>query len=52
MIKKIFGHDINKKGSEAGEKEIPECMGFASAVSFCMVMMLEVALLSYLKAEK
>lgn len=40
LIKKIFGYDINKKGSEAGEKEIPECMGIAAAVAFCMVMLL------------
>ena len=38
MVKKgIFGLDINKKGSEAGEKQIPECLGFASAIAFCMV---------------
>lgn len=33
----IFGYDINKKGSEMGEKKIPECMGFASAISFIIV---------------
>lgn len=33
----IFGYDINKKGSPMGEVKIPECVGFACAVSFIMV---------------
>lgn len=38
MLKaKVFGHDINKKGSEQGEKQIPECIGFACAVAFIIV---------------
>ena len=37
LKRKIYGLDLNKKGSEAGEKIIPESMGFAAAISFCMV---------------
>lgn len=38
MLKaKVSGLDINKKGSEQGEKDIPECVGFACAVAFVMV---------------
>ena len=37
--KRIFGLDINKKGSKEGEKEIPECVGFAAAVAFSMIGM-------------
>ena len=33
----VVGYDINKKGSEMGDKKIPECMGFASAVAFIIV---------------
>lgn len=33
----VFGYDINKKGSEQGEKKIPECIGFASAIGFIIV---------------
>ena len=41
MIKNdIFGYDINKKGSLMGEKKIPECVGFASAVAFIIVGMI------------
>ncbi len=41
MIKKnIFGYDINKKGSPMGERKVPECVGFASAVSFLIVAMI------------
>lgn len=39
LKKRIFGLDINKKGSKAGEKEIPECVGFAAAVAFGMIGM-------------
>jgi UDP-N-acetylglucosamine--dolichyl-phosphate N-acetylglucosaminephosphotransferase len=45
--KHIHGLDLNKKGSKAGEKEIPECVGFAAAVSFCMVGMILVVILKY-----
>jgi hypothetical protein len=53
MVKKgIYGLDINKKGSEAGEKQIPECLGFASAVAFCMVgLMLTPVLMAYRTSE-
>ena len=37
LINNIFGYDINKKGSEMGEKKIPECMGFASAIAFIVI---------------
>lgn len=38
MLKaEVFGYDINKKGSEQGEKKIPECIGFASAIAFVVV---------------
>lgn len=30
----LHGKDINKKGSEAGEKDIPESLGLASGVVF------------------
>ena len=33
----VFGYDINKKGSEAGEKKVPECIGFACAIAFVIV---------------
>ena len=54
MIKKgINGLDINKKGSEAGEKQIPECLGFAAAVAFCMVgLMLTPVLKAYRTTEE
>lgn len=54
MLKKgINGLDINKKGSEAGEKPIPECLGFASAVAFCMVgLMLTPVLKLYQTADE
>ena len=35
-----FGLDINKKGSKAGELKIPECVGFASAVTFTVICLL------------
>lgn len=47
LAKHIFGLDINKKGSEAGEKPIPECMGFSSAVAFCIVAMLLAPIFRY-----
>jgi UDP-N-acetylglucosamine--dolichyl-phosphate N-acetylglucosaminephosphotransferase len=37
--KHIFGLDINKRGSKEGEKEIPECVGFAAAVAFTVIGM-------------
>jgi hypothetical protein len=37
LAKGIGGLDLNKKGTTAGEKKIPECLGLASAVAFCMV---------------
>lgn len=30
----LWGHDINKKGSEAGEKKVPESLGLAPGVVF------------------
>lgn len=30
----LFGMDINKKGSKAGEKKVPESLGLASGVVF------------------
>lgn len=48
MLKaKIFGYDLNKKGSEAGEVKIPECIGFAAAVSFCIIGGISTVLLRY-----
>jgi UDP-N-acetylglucosamine--dolichyl-phosphate N-acetylglucosaminephosphotransferase len=44
----VFGLDINKKGSEAGEKPIPECVGFASAIAFLMVGLLYYSSTHYL----
>ena len=32
-----FGMDINKRGTEAGEKKIPESMGIVPAVIFMMI---------------
>ena len=54
MVKKgINGLDINKKGSEAGEKHIPECLGFAAAIAFCMVgLMLTPVLKVYRTTEE
>jgi len=43
----IFGYDINKKGSPMGEKKIPECVGFASAVAFVMVAMIACLLIKW-----
>jgi UDP-N-acetylmuramyl pentapeptide phosphotransferase/UDP-N-acetylglucosamine-1-phosphate transferase len=38
MIKAdIYGYDINKKGSDKGEKKSPECIGFAAAISFIVI---------------
>jgi len=38
MLKaEVFGYDINKKGSEQGEKKIPECIGYACAIGFVIV---------------
>ena len=38
MLKKgITGKDLNKQGTKAGEKAIPECVGFAAAVGVCGV---------------
>lgn len=39
LNKNIYGLDINKKGSKGDDKHIPECIGFAAAVAFCMVGM-------------
>ena len=52
MLKaEIFGYDINKKGSEGGEKKIPECIGFAAAVSFLMVGSVVSLVIKYYKNE-
>ena len=32
-----FGMDINKRGTEAGEKKIPESMGIVPTVIFIMI---------------
>ena len=32
-----FGYDLNKKGSEMGDKKIPECVGFSAAIGFIIV---------------
>lgn len=34
---KIFGKDINKKGTPAGEKEVPEALGIVTAFVFMIV---------------
>lgn len=36
----LSGLDINKKGTEAGEKRVPESMGLASGVVFLVSVML------------
>ena len=33
----LFGMDINKRGTEAGEKKIPESMGLVPAVIFLII---------------
>ena len=36
----LFGKDINKKGTEAGEKQIPESLGLASGIVFLVCIIL------------
>lgn len=36
----LYGKDINKKGTEAGEKPIPESLGLACGLVFLVVMVL------------
>eukprot|EP00951_Prasinocladus_malaysianus_P020168 scaffold164681_cov34-Prasinocladus_malaysianus.AAC.1 len=38
--KGLFGYDINKKGTEAGEKKIPESLGLAVGLVFLVCMIL------------
>lgn len=35
--RRIYGLDINKKGTEGGEKEIPESLGLVSATVFVLI---------------
>jgi len=37
----LHGKDINKKGSEAGEKDIPESLGLAPGVVFLVMTLLQ-----------
>ncbi|KAK9823783.1 hypothetical protein WJX72_005471 [[Myrmecia] bisecta] len=43
----LFGYDINKKGSEQGEKKIPESLGLAPGVVFLVCIILFQQLHSY-----
>eukprot|EP00873_Tetraselmis_striata_P037287 jgi/Tetstr1/457551/TSEL_044120.t1 len=36
----LFGYDINKKGTEAGEKKVPESLGLACGVVFLVCVIL------------
>lgn len=50
MLKKdIYGKDINKKGSEMGNKKIPECVGFAAAIAFILISLIASLLIKILQ---
>lgn len=53
MLKKnIFGLDINKKGTEAGEKKIPESQGLVSATIFILISFASILVFRLLLSEE
>ena len=51
LRKNIFGFDLNKEGTRAGEKKVPECVGFAGAVAFVMVGMVTGVMVKFVSED-
>lgn len=52
LKRKIFGYDINKKGTEEGEKEVPESLGLVSATVFILISFASILIFKVFLSEE